>query len=63
MFCFLGSKAFLELELVVKGRLLLTDIKQLSHIGQTSCLEAFHKVVCSFAPKAVHFFYMQMQAR
>lgn len=58
-----GSKAFLELELVVKGRLLLTDIKQLSHIGQTSCLEAFHKVVCSFAPKAVHFFYMQMQAR
>lgn len=50
-----GSKAFVELELVVKGRLLLTDIKQLSHIGQTSCLEAFHKVVCSFA-FSVHFF-------
>ncbi|XP_062591608.1 uncharacterized protein LOC134253115 isoform X1 [Saccostrea cucullata] len=58
-----GSKAFLELETVVRGRMLLTDIKQLSNVGQTSCLEAYHKVVCFFAPKAVHFFYIQMQAR
>lgn len=58
-----GSKAYVELEAVVKGKLLVNDIQKLSHIGQTSSLESFHKVVCAFAPKAVHFFFKQMQAR
>ena len=48
---------------VVKGKLLLNDIKRLSPIGQTSSLESFHKVVRSFAPKSAHFFFAQMQAR
>lgn len=58
-----GSKAYVELEAVVKGKLLVNDFQKLSHIGQTSSLESFHKVVCAFAPKAVHFFFKQMQAR
>ncbi|XP_062582679.1 uncharacterized protein LOC134252712 [Saccostrea cucullata] len=58
-----GSKAYDELEKVVKGRLLLTDIRKMSPAEQTSGLEAFHKVLCHFAPKFVHFFHAQMEAR
>ncbi|KAJ8316584.1 hypothetical protein KUTeg_005860 [Tegillarca granosa] len=57
------SKAFLELEKVVKGRLLVKDVKNKSPAEQTSGLEAFHRVVCHFAPKLVHFFHAQMEAR
>lgn len=57
------SKAFLELEKVVKGRLLVKDVKKISPAEQTSGLEAFHRVVCHFAPKLVHFFHAQMEAR
>ncbi|KAK3098621.1 hypothetical protein FSP39_021291 [Pinctada imbricata] len=56
-------KSHMEMEKVVKGRLLLTDVKKLSPAEQTSGLEAFHKVVCHFAPKLVHFFHAQMEAR
>ncbi|KAJ8311197.1 hypothetical protein KUTeg_011260 [Tegillarca granosa] len=57
------SKAFLELEKVIKGRLLVKDVKNKSPAEQTSGLEAFHRVVCHFAPKLVHFFHAQMEAR
>ncbi|KAJ8303743.1 hypothetical protein KUTeg_018666 [Tegillarca granosa] len=57
------SKAYIELKNVVKGSMLLKDIHKLSPTEQTSSLESFHKVVCFFAPKAVHFFYPQMRAR
>nr|XP_022300078.1 uncharacterized protein LOC111108462 [Crassostrea virginica] len=57
------SKAYEELERVVKGRHLLTDIRKMSPAEQTSGLEAFHKVLCHFAPKFVHFFHAQMEAR
>lgn len=60
---FTGSRAYDELEKVVKGRLLLKDIKRISPAEQTSGLEAFHKVLCHFAPKLVHYFHAQMEAR
>lgn len=44
-----GSKAYEELEKVVKGRLLMTDIKKISPAEQTSGLEAY--------------FHAQMEAR
>lgn len=53
----------MELEKIVKGRLLINDVKKLSPAEQTSSLESYHKVVCFFAPKFVHFEYPQMQAR
>ncbi|KAJ8305051.1 hypothetical protein KUTeg_017394 [Tegillarca granosa] len=43
--------------------MLLKDIEKLSPAEQTSSLESFHKVVCFFAPKAVHFFYPKLRAR
>ncbi|XP_061183986.1 uncharacterized protein LOC133192121 isoform X2 [Saccostrea echinata] len=58
-----GSLAFQEMEKVVKGRLLVQDIKKLSPAEQTSALEAYHNVVCHFAPKSLHFFYASMKAR
>ena len=60
---FSGSKAHMEMERIIRGRLLVTDVKKLSPVQQTSELEAFHKLVCHFAPKLVHFFYAQMEAR
>lgn len=41
----------------------MTDIKKISPAEQTSGLEAFHKVLCHFAPKFVHYFHAQMGAR
>lgn len=40
-----------------------TDIKKLSPAEQTSSLESFHRVICFFAPKSLHFFHAQMEAR
>ena len=58
-----GFKPYAELEKVVKGRLLKEDVKKLSPAEQTSDLEGFHKVICSYAPKFVHYFHPQMEAR
>lgn len=58
-----GSKAHKELELIVNNKQLCKDIKQLAHLGQTSALESFHKIVTFFAPKNVHYFYSAMEAR
>ena len=41
----ISSKANIELEAVVKGKLLINDIKSLLHIGQTSILGSFNKVL------------------
>lgn len=49
----------LELEAVVKEKLLINDLQKLLHVGQTSSME----VAYSFSPKAVPFFFTQMQAR
>lgn len=57
-----GSKAFLELELVVKGRLLLTDISYLTSVKLLSWRH-FTKWCAHLHPKLCTFFYMQMQAR
>lgn len=58
-----GSLAFLEMEKVVKGKLLVNEIQMLSPAEQTSALESFHNVVLHFAQKALHFFYAPMKAR
>ncbi|XP_052084466.1 uncharacterized protein LOC127721708 [Mytilus californianus] len=58
----MGSPAYVELEKVICGRMLLKDIKKLSPAEQTSGLESFHNIVCYFAPKSTHFFYWQMRA-
>ena len=47
----------------MKGRLLLTDVKKLSPTHQTSSLESFHSLVCSYTSKSVHYFHAQMEAR
>jgi len=62
-YCFSGRKPYADLEKVVKGPLLLKDIQKISPAQQTSSLEAYHKVVCAFAPKSVHYFHAQMEAR
>ncbi|XP_071148281.1 uncharacterized protein [Mytilus edulis] len=59
----MGSPAYIELEKVICGRMLLKDIKKLSPAEQTSGMESFHNIVCYFAPKSTHFFYWQMRAR
>ncbi|KAL3881633.1 hypothetical protein ACJMK2_028046 [Sinanodonta woodiana] len=41
----------------------MVDIKKISPAEQTSGLEAFHNVLCHFAPKLLHFFHAQMDAR
>lgn len=46
-----GSKAYEELEKVVKGRLLMTDIEKISPAELTSRLEVIHKVLSHFASK------------
>ncbi|CAG2238342.1 unnamed protein product [Mytilus edulis] len=58
----MGSPAYIELEKVICGRMLLKDIKKLSPAEQTSGLESFHNIVCYFAPKSTHFS-LQMRAR
>ena len=60
---FSGSKAHMEMERIIRGRLLITDVKKLSSVQQTSELEAFHKLVCHFSPRLVHFFHAKMEAR
>ena len=39
------------------------DIRQLSSLGETSSLEAYHSVVNQFAPKMYHFGYRAMNSR
>lgn len=47
---------FYRWEKVVKGQLLVNDIKKLSIAEQTSTLESYHNVVGHFAPNALHFY-------
>lgn len=58
-----GFKPHAELSKVVENKLLLTDIQKLSPAQQTSDLEAFHKVMCSWAPKSVHYMHTYMESR
>ncbi len=63
LLCNSGSKAHKQVELVVESPYILRDIGQLSPYGQTSSVESFHRVICFFAPKSLHFFYSAMKAR
>ena len=58
-----GTRAHKELEAIVCSSRLKTDVQMLSYDEQTSCLEAFHNVLCYFAPKHGHFFFESMEAR
>lgn len=58
-----GSKTHKELELIVNSKQLCKDIKQLAHLGQTSALQSFHKIVTFFAPKNFYYFYSAMEAQ
>jgi len=59
----IGFKPYEELRKVVESRFLSKDVMKLSPAEQTSSLEAFHKVICEFAPKFVHYSHPQMQTR
>ncbi|GFO16452.1 accessory gland protein acp29ab-like [Plakobranchus ocellatus] len=58
----IGSRAFKELEQIIGCKTLLADIRQGSPLKQTFALEAYHKVMCGFAPKFHHFFYRSMKS-
>ncbi|XP_052212037.1 uncharacterized protein LOC127831089 [Dreissena polymorpha] len=51
-----GRHCFQELAKVVE------NIKKLSPAQQTSSLEAFHKVICSWVPKLVHYIHTYMDS-
>ncbi|XP_070172947.1 uncharacterized protein [Littorina saxatilis] len=58
-----GSKVHKELEAIVKSKTLVKDIAQISPFDQTAEVEAYHSLVCQFAPKFTHFSYSTMKIR
>ncbi|CAH1242316.1 Hypp6572 [Branchiostoma lanceolatum] len=55
---FSGSKAHDKLSAVLLKKDRLADIKKLSSVAQTSCLEAFHSTLNHWHPKMTHFPWM-----
>ncbi|XP_076329431.1 uncharacterized protein LOC143235297 isoform X2 [Tachypleus tridentatus] len=51
-----GSRVHKQLKLVTENKMLLKDIGYMSPYEQTSCIEAYHKVVCFFVSKSTHFY-------
>lgn len=60
---FLGSADYELLREIVEDKRRLKDVRQLSPLGQTSCLEAFHSTINHFAPKMIHFGHRAMNTR
>ena len=60
---FIGTPAFYKLEKVLTNKRTLEDVEKLSPHHQTSCLEAFHRVILRFAPKNVVFPFIGMLCR
>ena len=58
-----GSEAAITLENIILEKRLLSDIRKLSPIYQTSTLEAKHSLDVRFVPKNVSFSYNGMQMR
>ena len=58
-----GSRPHKGLQLLIRNKMFVKDIGKLSYSGQTSSVEAYHSVLCYFAPKMVHYFYSPMKAR
>ena len=58
-----GSKAFEQISDIMSNKHLITDIKQLSPLKQTSSLESYHSVLNHFAPKLLAFSYVGMHCR
>ena len=60
---YIGSASYKALFDIINDVRILKDIGSLSPYIQTSRLEAYHNVVCIFAPKAKHFGYRSMHSR
>ena len=60
---FKGSRELKALANIVTNNYVMKDVPCMSPQDQTSSLEAFHKLICFFAPKHVHFHYNGMKAR
>ncbi|XP_063400258.1 uncharacterized protein LOC134684878 [Mytilus trossulus] len=56
-------KVYQAIEKIAKERTLMKDIGKLSPAEKTSSLESYHRVVCFFAPKSVHFKHAKIEAR
>ena len=57
------SQPYQDLKKYMSGTRFVHDVEQLSPVGQTSSLEAFHALVLWFAPKYVHYGYHGMRSR
>ena len=60
---FLGSEASITLENMLLSKRVLSDIRQLSPVNQTSTLEAKHSLDTRFVPKNMPFSYLGMKMR
>lgn len=60
---FTGTTAYELVCGVLENTRRVNDVRQLSPIGQTSSLEAYHSTVNHFAPKMIHFKYQAMLCR
>nr|XP_006001817.1 PREDICTED: uncharacterized protein LOC102349191 isoform X2 [Latimeria chalumnae] len=58
-----GSRQHKYLEDMVGNKRLVNDVKQLSSSHQTYLLENFHRGICVFAPKFIHYHHESMKAR
>ncbi|XP_074544649.1 uncharacterized protein LOC141804189 [Halichoeres trimaculatus] len=58
-----ATKPTYRLEKVLMNKRVLSDVKKLSPLYQTSALEGFHSVILRFAPKNVAFSYLGMLCR
>lgn len=58
-----GGRTHAHLREIITNKAMLSDVGNLSPGAQTSKIESFHKIVGYFAPKEVHYFYEQMEAR
>jgi hypothetical protein len=57
------TKAASKLSSIVSSKSLCKDIKRLSPVYQTYCLEAFHSLIIQFAPKSFAYSYLGMKCR
>ncbi len=57
------TKAASKLSSIINAKALCKDVKRLSPVYQTYCLEAFHSLIIQFAPKSIAYSYMGMKCR
>lgn len=62
-FSLIGSRQHKALGAIIDNNYIMKDVPNMSPRDQTSALEGFHKLVCFFAPKQVHYPHNSMKAR